>query len=159
MLNIGDKVYLPKYGAGIVTSINEKETIDKGLIIYISIFLFIDKMDLLLPSSKIESYKLRKIAENDKLEEALSIIEEVPKDIVKVWGKRYRINNEKIASGDLQEECEVLRDLYYLKKKGLLPPGEHKILERAENMVASEVMLVYDISLEEALERIKIFSK
>ncbi len=41
--------------------------------------------------------------------------------------------------------CQVIRDLYYLKGQDMLPPGEVKILERVEGMVASEIMLVLGI--------------
>ena len=33
----------------------------------------------------------------------------------------------------------------------MLPPGEVKILERVEGMVASEIMLVFGINMDEAL--------
>ena len=51
--------------------------------------------------------------------------------------------------------CQVIRDLYYLKKENMLPPGEAKILERVEGMVASEIMLVYRLDMEEALCKIR----
>ena len=41
--------------------------------------------------------------------------------IEKVWTKRYRYNNEKISNGNILGICEVVRDLYYLKKNNLLP--------------------------------------
>ena len=71
------------------------------------------------------------------------------------WNNRYRNNKKKIQSGNTEKMCQVIRDLYYLKKEEILPPGEEKILERVEGMVASEIMLVLGLDMEEALCKIR----
>ena len=73
------------------------------------------------------------------------------------WNNRYRTNKKKIQSGNTLKMCQVIRDLYYLKKKNMLPPGELKILERVEGLVASEIMLVFGINMEQALSKIRNF--
>jgi len=51
--------------------------------------------------------------------------------------------------------CQVIRDLYYLKGENMLPPGEAKILERVEGMLASEIMLAFGLNMKEALSKIR----
>lgn len=119
----------------------------------------LNDIDLFIPEDKIAGYRIRSIIKKEELDMAMDIISNKPIDIEKKWSKRYRLNNDKIKSGDLFKMCEVIRDLYYLKNQGMLPPGEKKILCNAENMVASEIVLVLDITMEEALTQIRTLGK
>lgn len=154
MLNYGLRVFVPNYGAGIMTTLenNENYNINKK---YISISFLLNDINLYIPEDKVPGYKIRNIVDKKEVECAMNIIKDKPTNIEKKWGKRYRINNDKIKTGDLYKMCEVIRDLYYLKYQGILPPGEKKILCNAENMVVSELALVMDITMEEALYKIR----
>lgn len=156
MLNVGDKVFVGKYGAGIIRNIEERDFFGK-ISKYIIVFLFADEMDLFIPMEKIQYYNIRNICDEEIMERALNILKQKPKAIEKNWNKRYRKNSKKINSGSIYKICQVIRDLYYLKKEELLPPGEEKILQRAESMIVSELMLVYSISIDEAYKKIRSF--
>lgn len=158
MLNIGDKVFIAKYGAGIVKEIKNVPYV-KNEEKYVNILLFFDNMNILIPINKINNYSIRNILDEESLDELLEIIKDEPERIEKNWNKRYRKNRQKIDSGDFLKICEVLRDLYYLKKNSLLPQGEEKILERVEGIVVSEIMLSFGISLEEAYIKIRGFNE
>lgn len=154
MLNIGSKIFLPNYGAGTVKNIEFRKVYDT-IYKFVDVTLMVDNICLSIPVSRMEAYRMREIVTKEKLEECLKIIKREPVKIEKKWSKRYRENNDKIYVGDLEKECEVLRDLYYLKRKGIMPPGEQKILTKAESLVSSEIMLVLDITLEEALKIVR----
>jgi CarD family transcriptional regulator len=149
MLNVGDKVFVPSYGAGYIDKVEDK-TINDGVMSYINILIPTDSIYLYIPVARIHAYKIRNISDKNQMEAALSIIKEEPLSIEKKWSQRYRKNNEKISSGDVVKLCEVVRDLLYLKRKEVIPPGERKILEKAIEMLKGEVSLVFDISLEAA---------
>lgn len=151
------RVFVPSYGAGLASYIENNEICHEGNI-YVYIELILNKINLYIPENKISKYKIRGIMRREAIEEAFEIIAEQPIFIEKKWGKRYRLNNEKIDSGDIFKICEVLRDLYYLHSKGLIPPGERSILSRAEEMLASEITLSFNISLLEAIEIIRSYS-
>lgn len=154
MLNIGEKVFIADYGAGYVQDINSDELyIIKDN--YINIYLLLDNMNFMIPIDKIENYKIRKISSSIELETILSTISNGADQIESNWNNRYRVNKKKIQSGDTLKMCQVIRDLYYLKKENMLPPGEVKILERVEGMVASEIMLVFGLNMEQALSKIQ----
>jgi CarD family transcriptional regulator len=158
MLSVGNKVFIPNYGAGVIKSIEFRKVYDT---VYkcIDVTLTIDSMSLLIPVSRIEAYRMRDIVTKEVLEVSLSVLDKEPEKIEKKWTKRYRENNDKLYSGDIKKECEVIRDLYFLKNKGVMPPGEQKILDKAETLVASEVMLVLNIALEEAYKILRNFGK
>jgi len=154
MLNIGQMLFLADYGAGYVQNIdgNELSFLKEK---YVNIFLILDNMNFMIPLDKIENYIIRSILSKVELEKSLNIISNGSHYIESNWNNRYRINKKKIQSGNTLKMCEVIRDLYYLKKENMLPPGEVKILERVEGMVASEIMLSFGINMEGALRKIR----
>jgi CarD family transcriptional regulator len=154
MLNVGEKIFVADYGAGYIQDIDGKELFDiKNN--YINIYLLLDDMNFMIPLDKIQNYKIRELLSVLELENTLSIIGNDCNYIESNWNNRYRSNKKKIQSGNTLKMCEVIRDLYYLKKKNLLPPGEVKILERVEGMIASEIMLVLGLNMDESLDKIR----
>jgi CarD family transcriptional regulator len=155
VLNIGDRIFIPNYGAGVVLDIGLRsfQKIEKE---YVIIYLIVDDMDLLIPVDRIETYKIRPLENKIDFEKALKILGQINDKLELNWNKRYRKNNSKIFSGKVSEMCEVLRDLYYLQGKEELPAGEEKILEKVRHLLASEVMLLYGININEAYNILKI---
>ncbi|MBK5242869.1 CarD family transcriptional regulator [Clostridium sp.] len=154
MLNIGEKIFVADYGAGYI------QDIDSGKLShikckYINIYLLLDDMNFMIPLDNIQNYMIRDLLNEISLEKTLRTIESDCDVIESNWNNRYRSNKKKIQSGNTLKMCEVIRDLYFLKKKDMLPPGEEKILERVEGMVASEIMLVLGMNMEEALHKIR----
>lgn len=154
MLNVGDKVFIAPYGGGIIRGIIKMNcsNIQKK---YLKVFLYFDEMDLYIPIDKIDNYSIREITKSNELEEMLKIINEEPQKIQSNWSRRYRKNIRKLEGNNIKIILEVLRDLYYLKDNNIIPQGEKKILERAEGIVASEVMLSYNVTMEKAYEKIR----
>lgn len=158
MRNNRQKVFVPNYGAGIMTNVENDNRYDASRK-YISISFLLNDIDIYVPEDKLDDYRIRKIAMKKDMNDALKIIGDIPNEIEKKWSKRYRQNNDKINSGSLFGICEVIRDLYYLESIGGLPPGEKKILYKAESMLASEIVLVFNITMEEAFSKIRNLSK
>lgn len=158
MLINEQKVFVPNYGAGIMTKVEESKSYDTNKK-YVSIFILIDNINLYIPEDRLLDYRIRNIVSKENLDKAFDIIKSYPQSIEKKWSKRYKKNNDKIRGGNLLQMCEVIRDLYYLKSKGIIPPGERKILDKVENMVASEIALVLDIKIEAALSEIRKLGK
>lgn len=154
MLNVGENVFIPNYGAGVVKNIMEKSMFDK-IRNYVYIELVLDSMTLHIPENKVKDYRIRSVCSKENIYEEINMIGEKPNRMQPKWSVRYRENNDKISDGDLRRECEVLRDLYYLKVKNILPPGERKILERVEELVGSEVSLVFRMSLNESIDLLR----
>ncbi|MFT5873717.1 MAG: CarD family transcriptional regulator [Clostridium sp.] len=154
MLNIGQKVFIAEYGAGYIQDI-EINKLSSIKYKYVNIYLLLDDMNFMIPIDKIENYKIRSILNVVELETILNTISNDSDFIESNWNNRYRNSKKKTQSGNTLKMCEVIRDLYCLKKQEMLPPGEAKILERVEGMVASEIMLVLGLNMEQALCKIR----
>ena len=158
MLSVGSKIFVPSYGAGIVKVVEFRKVYDT-IYKFVDVTMMIDNISLSIPVSRVEAYRIREIITKEDLEKCLGIISSEANTIEKKWTKRYRYNNDKLSNGSFEGECEVLRDLYCLKRKGIMPPGEQKILDKAEALVASETMLVLDITLQDAYKIIRDLGK
>jgi len=154
MLNIGQKIFIAEYGAGYIQDIDIKENSNINYK-YVNIYLLLDNMNFMIPIDKIDNHRIRNILNKVELEKNLKTISNSSKCIESNWNSRYRSNKKKIQSGDCFKMCEVIKDLYYLKKRNMLPPGEVKTLDRVEGLVASEIMLVFGLNMEQSLYKIR----
>ena len=154
MLSIGEKIFIAGYGAGYVQDMEARDLCGRSCE-YVNIYLLLDNMNFMIPIDRIEKYKIRSVLSKIELETMLNTISNKADYIEGNWNNRYRSNKKKIQSGNPQKMCQVIRDLYYLRKEEILPPGELKILERVEGMVASEIMLVLGLDMEESLCKIR----
>lgn len=154
MLKVGEQVFIPKYGAGIVSSMEDKE-LDGRIYNYVVITFIVNNMKFYIPKERLNIYSIRAISSKDEINAALRIIEEDIIEINNDWNKRYRRNRKKINTGNILEVAEVIRDLYFIRNMDIMPPGEEKILEEAENMIIGEIMLVFNLKLDTAYEFIR----
>ncbi|MBU3181462.1 CarD family transcriptional regulator [Clostridium psychrophilum] len=154
MLNIGEKIFIAEYGAGYIKDINIRKYSNVSYE-YVNIYLLLDNMNFMIPIDNIENHKIRNILNKKELEKTLNMISMGSNTIESNWNNRYRSNKKKIQSGSTLKMCEVIRDLYYLQNQDMLPPGEVKILERVEGMVASEIMLSFGLNMEQSLCKIR----
>jgi CarD family transcriptional regulator len=150
MFNIGDKIVYPIHGAGIIESIEEKEILGNKNKYYIMRIPLSD-MRVLIPLDNIEALGIRRVIDREQAEKVLEILAETPTEMNKIWTKRYRENERKIKSGNIMEIAEIVRNLMVLDRIKKLSAGEKKILANAKNILISELMLILDVTGEQAV--------
>ena len=67
------------------------------------------------------------------------------------WNRRYRQNIELLKSGDILDIACVVRNLLLLGEKKSLSNGDRNILNKAVELLSSEIMLVSDSSKKDTL--------
>ena len=154
MFNIGDKIVYPMHGAGEIVAIEEREILGDVHKYYI-MRLPINDLKVMVPVKNAKEIGVRDISDADTMEKvlkALSSEEEV--SMPKNWNRRYRYNLDKIKSGDLMEIADVVRSLESLDREKSLSTGERKILYEAKQIIVSEMVLVFEKSVEEVTKLI-----
>lgn len=150
---IGDKVVHPFHGAGIVTSIEEKECFGEKHLYYLLILAH-SKLELNIPVDSADSVGLRPVM---KPEEAEAVFVRLAKPCelnTLNWNKKHRENLDKLRSGNILDAADVYQYLRLREKKRSLSTGEKKLLTGAKNAIFSEIMLATGISEEELTERV-----
>ena len=68
------------------------------------------------------------------------------------WSRRFKANQEKIASGDIVRVSEVVRDLYRRDRDKGLSTGEKRMLAKARQILTSEIALAREEDEDAATE-------
>jgi CarD family transcriptional regulator len=89
------------------------------------------------------------------MDRVISILKGSMSSMPQNWNRRYRINMDKIKSGDIFEIAAVVRNLLMMDMEKGLSTGEKKMLGSAKQMLFSEMVLVADVDVEE-IERIVV---
>ena len=110
MFRIGDKVVYPVHGAGVIEAIESREVLGCYSDYYV-LRLCVGEMQVLVPVDTVERVGMRRISDNDKLNEVHDILRDGPSPWEDNWNRRYRLNMDKIKSGDICQLAEVVRNL------------------------------------------------
>lgn len=150
MFQIGDKIFYPMHGGGIIEKIEEKEIFGKTQLYYV-VNIPHRNMQVMLPLDKTEKLGMRPIVDSDQLDAVLNTINDVETETTALNDtQRQRLNMTKIKSGDIYEEVAVIRDLLRIKNKRKLGMADKNMLDNARQILISEVVLVKDIPHDQA---------
>lgn len=147
MFNVGDKVVYPMHGAGIIEGIEEREILGEKRKYFI-MRMPIGDMKVMVPVDNIEEVGVREIIDSADLERVISILKGNKTAMPQNWNRRYRINMDKIKSGDIFEIAAVVRNLLMMDLEKGLSTGERKMLSSAKQMLLSEIVLVADSDID-----------
>lgn len=148
MFDIGDKIVYPMHGAGVIEDIETKEILGEEKKYYI-MKMPIGDMKVMVPVDNVEEVGIRDVVGEEKLKEAVEVLKEDQSKMPQNWNRRYRLNNDKIKTGDILEISEVVRNLMILDMDKGLSTGEKKMLGSATQMLYSEMVLASNKTLEE----------
>ncbi len=149
MFQVGDKVFYPMHGAGVVKAIEKREIQGKEQKYYV-INIPISKMDVMIPRDNVGKLDIRSAVAEDKLKGILRSDYEGDGKVKKTWSQRHSSNLEKIKTGEIQATFEVIRDLIELSKEKALNATERDLLNNARRLLISELTIVKDITESQA---------
>lgn len=154
MYKIGDKIVYPMHGAGTIEKIESREILGEVKDYYILNISYGD-MGLMLPVDNCDRIGVRSIVSEDQMDEAIKILGQESTKMADNWNKRQRENMDKLKTGNINITAEIVRNLTRMDRERKLSAGEKKMLTNARKILLSEVMLVKDISVPEALDLIE----
>ena len=140
MFEIGDKVVYPMHGAGIIEGIETKEILGERQPYYILHFP-IGSMKVMIPTKSVEEVGIREIISGSEVGKVVKVLGKHGSNLPDNWNKRYRMNLEKIKSGDIYEVAGVVRDLMIRERDKGLSTAERKMLNTARQILISEIVL------------------
>jgi CarD family transcriptional regulator len=153
MFDIGDKVVHPTHGAGLVKGIKEQDLLEQFHRYYI-IDLAVDDRTLMIPVSNAEEIGLRSISQKPVLSQVWHTLDATAETLSDDYKQRQKRIQEKLKTGNAIKVAEVIRDLSALKREDHLTSFDTKLLERAQQFLASEVALVEGVQVGKAEQMI-----
>jgi CarD family transcriptional regulator len=147
-------IVYPAHGVGQIISIEEQEIAGARLELFVITFIK-DKMTLRVPTSKIASVGMRKLAETPMVKRALETLKGRARIKRTMWSRRAQEYEAKINSGDIVAIAEVVRDLFRSESQPEQSYSERQLYEAAIDRLAREVSAVQRITETEAIKEIE----
>ena len=146
---VGDVVVYPHNGAAVVDDIETRELNGETLEYLV---LKINQSDLVVrvPVKNIERVGVRDIVGDEGLKELFSVMRETDVEEASNWSRRYKANQERLASGDVNRVAEVVRDLWRRDQDRGLSAGEKRMLGKARTILVGELALAKPVDEKKA---------
>jgi CarD family transcriptional regulator len=152
-------IVYPAHGVGQIVGIEEQEIAGMSLELFVITFEK-DKMTLRVPTGKLESVGMRKLAEDEIVKKAMETLKGRARVKRTMWSRRAQEYEAKINSGDLVSIAEVVRDLYRSETQPEQSYSERQLYEAALDRMAREIAAVDRLDERGAVQKItEVLSK
>jgi CarD family transcriptional regulator len=153
--NIGDKVVYPNHGVGVIEQVTDRQVNGIPEEFYMLRIRSNDSL-VMVPTSNVDSVGLRKIIRKSDVTGLFKLLEGDFFEPEADWKGRYKDHSEKMRTGSIFQVAEVLRNLVYLSFKKSLSFREKRMLDRAKQLIVSEVATVrgtHEKTVEDNIDR------
>jgi CarD family transcriptional regulator len=147
-------IVYPAHGVGQIVAIEEQEVAGARLELFVINFVK-DKMTLRVPTAKIASVGMRKLAEAGIVRRALETLKGRARVKRTMWSRRAQEYEAKINSGDIVAIAEVVRDLYRSDTQPEQSYSERQLYEAALDRLSREIAAVQRVTETEAVKEIE----
>ena len=152
-------IVYPAHGVGRIVGIEEQEIAGMSLELFVITFDK-EKLTLRVPTGKLESVGMRKLADDGVVKKAMETLKGRARVKRTMWSRRAQEYVAKINSGDLISIAEVVRDLYRSEAQPEQSYSERQLYEDALDRMARELAAVEKLDDRGAVQRIvEVLSK
>lgn len=108
-------------------------------------------VDIEIPAESVELVGIRDVIDPEGLERVFEVLRAPFTEEPSNWSRRFKLNNEKLSSGDIIKISEVVRDLWRRSQGARsLSAGEKGLFAKARQILLSELALAEKVDEEEA---------
>jgi CarD family transcriptional regulator len=147
-------IVYPAHGVGQILAIEEQEIAGAKLELFVINFVK-DKMTLRVPTAKIVSVGMRKLAEAPLVKRALETLKGRARIKRTMWSRRAQEYEAKINSGEIVAKAELVRDLFRSDSQPEQSYSERQLYEAALDRLSREIAAVQKITETEAIKEIE----
>ncbi len=152
-------IVYPAHGVGRIVGIEDQEIAGMSLELFVITFDK-EKLTLRVPTGKLESVGMRKLADEAIVKKAMETLKGRARVKRTMWSRRAQEYVAKINSGDLVSIAEVVRDLYRSEAQPEQSYSERQLYEDALDRMAREIAAVEKLDDRGAVQRItEVLSK
>ena len=150
---VGDRVVYPHHGAAVIERKEVREAFGEKTE-YLVLRVANGDLTLAVPSNKAEDVGMRPPISVEDIDDLFQLLSK--KDVREPtnWSRRFKNHQEKLKSGDVYQVAEVVRNLSIRDKDKGLSAGEKRMLNRARQILVSELTFAIGVSEEEAEKKL-----
>ncbi len=147
---VGEKVVYPNHGVGTIENITTRSS-GAQLERFYLLRLTCNSMTVMVPFSHVQDVGLRKVTRNTEIAKVLAFLATGVCHCSHDWKNRFKENSVKMTNGSLLEIAEVFKSLVILQNDRPLSFREKKMLDRARQMLLTEVSVCRSLGEEGAI--------
>lgn len=149
----GQTVVHPHHGPATITGVMQR-TVKGTERTYLQLDVIDSNLQIAVPADTVDTTGLRDIAGAAELRLLFEKLAEPTGHEETQWGRRFKDNRDKIATGDPRLITTVVRDLSRRSSEKSLSAAEKTQLREAMSPIAHEVALALEVATEKAEELI-----
>lgn len=153
MFEVGDKVIYPNQGVGTIQDVCMKKFGGEEAEFYM-VHLNASESTVMVPVANAETIGMRRLSNKKQVGRLFDILQSDFSEPDPDWKTRYKLNLEKMNSGEVCEVAEVLKHLYLLSSRKSLSFREKKMFDRARQLVISEIATVKNQGFDETVSEV-----
>lgn len=148
-LEIGETLVYPHHGAVTITGMKTRAVkgVEKQ---FMTLNVHTSELTIQLPVDNLELVGVREVIDSAGVTAVYGVLQNGFVEEPGNWSRRYKANQEKMASGDVYRVSEVVRDLWRRNEDKGVSAGEKRMLEKARQILVSELALAQDLSNHDA---------
>lgn len=153
LFKIGDKIFYPNQGLSVIEDIQEENYYGENFEIY-HVRILCNNTLVLVPFSYAMEIGIRKPVSEDAIDKIFEFMRNGEVDVTMNWKGRYKEHLNLMKSGLILDMAFVLKSLFYLNLIKPLSFREKKMMEKAKNLIVSEISEVSSISTSEIEKKV-----
>jgi len=152
---VGETLVYPHHGAVTITNIATQNI--KGVDTKVmTLSVHASDLTIKLPIDNVDLVGVRSVIDNAGVQAVHDVLREPFVEEPGNWSRRYKANQEKMASGSVYRVGEVVRDLWRRDQDRGVSAGEKRMLQKARQVLISELALAQKVSDEEASDALDV---
>jgi CarD family transcriptional regulator len=146
---VGQTLVYPHHGAVTITGVEVRplKGVDKT---FITLSVSSNELTITIPADNIDLIGVRDVIDDSGVQAVFATLREAVVEEPSNWSRRYKANQEKMASGNVIRVGEVVRDLWRRDRDRGLSAGEKRMLLKSREILESELTLALQSTPEEA---------
>lgn len=146
---VGETLVYPHHGAVTITGL-EKRSVKGVEKTFMTMNVHTSELTITLPVENAELVGVREIIDDAGVQSVYDVLRSDVAEEASNWSRRFKANQEKMASGSVYRVSEVVRDLWRREQAGGVSAGEKRMLLKARQILVSELSLALKGTDEEA---------
>ena len=146
---VGETLVYPHHGAVTITGL-EKRSVKGVEKTFMTMNVHTSELTITLPVENAELVGVREIIDDAGVQAVYDVLRSDVAEEASNWSRRFKANQEKMASGSVYRVSEVVRDLWRREQDHGVSAGEKRMLLKARQVLISELALAQKVTDEEA---------
>ena len=138
---VGEKVVYPNHGVGIIEQVTSRSINGVPEEFYM-LRIHSNASLVMVPTANVKNVGLRRIIKKAEMDGLFKLLQKDFFEPESDWKGRYKDHSEKMRTGSIFQVAEVLKNLVYLSLKKSLSFREKRMLDRAKQLIISEIATV-----------------